>query len=174
MTGGSVRHGRIAVRHPVMPWQVVAALVLGLLVYALIDILIWQRIFESEGLERYDYQYHAGYLVVLGGMIAIGVVLLLRHRLWALWYGLAFASLAFSGMEDALYYLLDGRPIPAALPWLDPDPLIPFKPVTRGGLVASASMWLMAWGLTLLGIWLIQRQRLTSAAGRPGSRGRTG
>src|SRR5215469_11953857 len=107
-----------------MRWQAVAAVGLGLVCYALVDILIWQRIFEASGLYRFDHEYHAGYLALLGGMVVLGMVLLLPHGLWALWYGLAFLTLAFSGLEDALYYVLDGRSIPASLPWLEADPLI--------------------------------------------------
>ncbi|HSR26527.1 MAG TPA: hypothetical protein VLW53_23445, partial [Candidatus Eisenbacteria bacterium] len=150
---------RSAATVQVMRWQVPVALVLGLTFYALVDILLWQRIFEASGLYRYDHQYHAGYVVVLGGMIAVGMVLLARHGLWALWYGLAFATLAFSGLEDALYYVLDGQPIPASLPWLDADPLIPFRPVTGGVLLESSALWLGFWALSLVGPWLIQRRR---------------
>jgi hypothetical protein len=89
--------------------------------------------------------------------VGLGMVLLLPHGLWALWYGFAFSTLAFSGVEDALYYVLDG---PASLPLLDADPLILIKPVTRAGLIGSASIWLLAWGLSLVGIWLVRRCRL--------------
>ena len=151
----------------VMRWQVPVALVLGLTCYALADILLWQRIFEASGLYRYDHQYHAGYLVVLGGMIAVGMVLLARHGLWALWYGLAFGSLAFSGLEDVLYYVLDGQPIPASLPWLDADPLIPFKPVTGGAVLESTALWLGFWALSLVGPWLLQRRRVSQCLETP-------
>jgi hypothetical protein len=129
-----------------VPLRIAAALAVGFLAYTGIDILVWQRIFEAnhvEGVVVFQRAYHAGFALVLVSLVAIGVLLIHRLR-WALWYAAAFVALAFSGLEDALYYWLDGRAIPAVLPWLDANPLIPFHPVTRVSLIASAGLWLAA------------------------------
>ena len=127
--------------------RIVVALGVGLLFYALSDILLWQRIFESSGHEfyRFDAQYQTGRQAVLLGMIALGVILLWDSGAWALWWGLAFYTLAFSGLEDVLYYWLDGRAIPAVLPWLTDNHLVLFRPVTSWSLLASAGLWVALW-----------------------------
>lgn len=137
-----------------IPPRVLVALAVGFLAYTGVDILIWQRIFEAQHVNNvpgFIAQYHDGYALVLAGFIANGV-LLIGRRLWpwALWYGAAFFTLAMSGLEDALYYVLDGKPIPAALPWLDANPLIPVHPVTSGTLLLSVGLWLGFWTATLV------------------------
>src|ERR1700716_362576 len=99
--------------------RVVIALATGLIFYALSDILLWQRIFEAHRLYQYDTQYQSGHLTVLVGMISVGMVLLYESGTWAIWYALAFYTLAFSGLTYVLYYVLDGREIPNRAPWLD-------------------------------------------------------
>lgn len=141
--------------------KVVVALAAGLFFYALSDILLWQRIFEAHDLFQFDQQYQSGHVSTLVAMIAIGIVLLYDARLWALWYAAAFYSLSYSGLEDALYYWLAGRPIPATLPWLDPNRLILFKPVTSGALLASTAVWVGFWLASLWGLpALFRRFRL--------------
>ena len=130
-----------------IPRRVLVALVVGLLAYTGVDVLIWARYFEVQHLNGDAFtisQYHAGYALVLAGFIANGAILIGR-RWWALWYAAAFFTLAQSGLEDALYYILQGKALPAALPWLDGNPLIPFHPVTSGGLLASVGLWLAFW-----------------------------
>jgi hypothetical protein len=134
--------------------KVVVALAVGLLFYALSDILLWQRIFEAHDLFLFDAQYQSGHITVLVALIATGMVLLYDARLWALWYGLAFYTLAFSGLEDILYYWLAGKPIVHALPWLNDNSLIFFKPVTSEGLLVNAALWLGFWAVSL---WLIPK-----------------
>lgn len=90
-----------------MKRRVAVALGVGLLFYALSDILLWQRIFEAHDLFQYDMQYQSGHASTLVAMIAVGVVLLWDARLWAAWYAVAFYTLTFSGLEDVLYYWLD-------------------------------------------------------------------
>ena len=126
------------------------ALAAGLVFYALSDILLWQRVFEAHDLFQFDAQYQSGHVTTLVALIATGMILLYDAGLWALWYGLAFYTLTFSGLEDVLYYWLDGRALPAALPWLDGgNPLILFHPVTDVSLVASAALWVAFWALSL-------------------------
>lgn len=125
----------------------VLSVTVGLLAYTLVDILLWQRIFEAGAMYEYDRPYHQGYAVLLAGLVAVGAVTLPWR--WALGFSVAFVTLACSGLEDVLYYWLDGRAIPAALPWLDANPLIPFHPVTAWGLIASAAMWVGFWAAAL-------------------------
>jgi hypothetical protein len=150
------------------------ALAVGLVFYALSDILLWQRIFETNGLYRYDGRYQTGHQAVLVGMIAISVILLYEARFWALWFALAFYTLAFSGLEDVLYYALDGRWIPGRCPWLDGNRLILFKPVTATSLVMSAVVWLVLWTASLsLPAWCPVAARLCGRIAdqwQPGSR----
>ena len=125
--------------------RVVTALGVGLLFYALGDVLLWQRIFEAHALYALDDTYQTGHRAVLLGLIGVGMALLYDTRLWALWYGLAFYTLAFGGLEDVLYYWLGGRQIPEVLPWLNDNHLILFKPVTAAALLASTTVWLAFW-----------------------------
>jgi hypothetical protein len=129
--------------------KVLVALATGLFFYALSDVLLWQRIFEANDLFQYDRQYQSGHVSTLVALIAVGVVFLWDARLWALWYAAAFYTLTFSGLEDVLYYWLDGHPIPASCPWLNSDPLILFKPAGGASLVASALLWIAFWLATL-------------------------
>lgn len=144
--------------------RVVIALAMGLTSYALSDILLWQRIFEAHGLYEFDAPYQVGHTAVLIGLIAVGIVLLWERRAWAAWYGLALFTLAYSGVEDMLYYLLDGRTIPATLPWLERDPLILFKPVTEVNLLLSSGLWVAFWAASLFALpglarWMAVRSR---------------
>ena len=103
------------------------------------------------------------------GMIAISVVLLYEARCWALWFALAFYTLAFSGLEDVLYYALDGRWIPGRCPWLDENRLILFKPVTATSLIMSAIVWVAFWAasLSLPAWWSGAVKRHGQTADRP-------
>jgi hypothetical protein len=64
---------------------------------------------------------------------------------------------AFSGLEDILYYLLDGKSMPATLPWLDGNPMI--LHVSRAGVIGSVSLWLTV--LIVLYLVLYQWRRKT-------------
>ncbi|HSS94708.1 MAG TPA: hypothetical protein VLR46_12070 [Candidatus Dormibacteraeota bacterium] len=139
-----------------MKRKVAVALCVGLLFYALSDILLWQRIFEAHDLFQYDVQYQSGHVSTLVAMIAVGVVLLWDARLWALWYAAAFYTLTFSGLEDVLYYWLDGHKIPASCPWLNNNPFILFKPAGGWSLAASALIWIAFWAATLWAIPVAQ------------------
>jgi hypothetical protein len=130
----------------------VVALAVGLMFYALSDVLLWQRIFEAHDLFQYDLQYHTGQVTMLLALIAVGVILLWEAGPWALWWAGAFYSLSFSGLEDVLYYWLDGRGIPARCPWLDANPFILFKPAGGWTLALSAAIWIMVWSVPLL-VW---------------------
>jgi hypothetical protein len=133
-------------------YRPVLAAILALLFYTFADILIWQRIFETNQMVQYADIYHTGWFVSLAGYAILGIVLM-----WGAWKDVIYflTSLfvgAFSGLEDVLYYILDGKPMPDALPWLDDNPMI--LHVSREGVLGSVFFWLMA--LVLLYIVLYQ------------------
>ncbi len=132
--------------------RIAVALAVGLYFYALSDVLLWQRIFEQHDLFQFDRQYQSGHVATLVGLIAVGMILLIDVGWWALWYGAAFYTLTFSGLEDILYYWLDGRQLPARMPWLDHGQLFLFQPetVTSTSLLMSAGLWLGFWAATLV------------------------
>lgn len=117
------------------------AVVTALVFYALADIMLWQRIFESHKLDYYAYLYHPGWYVMLVGEIVLGALLLIPNWRAMLFYVSALTLLAMSGLEDVLYYWLDGRSIPFWLPWLNVNPVIVFKPVTSTNLLLSVALW---------------------------------
>lgn len=129
------------------------AVAVGLVFYALSDIALWQRIFEQHDLFQYEYQYQTGHVTTLVAMIAVGMILIGLNR-WALWYAAAFYTLTFSGLEDILYYWLDGRSLPARMPWMDHGALLWFQPetVTSSSLLMSAAIWIGIW---LASLWAL-------------------
>ncbi len=123
-------------------YRAVFAAALALLFYTFADILIWQRIFETNQMVQYAHIYHTGWFVSLAGYAILGVVLM-----WGEWKDIVYflVSLfvgAFSGLEDVLYYLLDGKPMPDVLPWLEGNPMI--LHVSRAGVIGSVFFWLLA------------------------------
>jgi hypothetical protein len=117
----------------------ILAVTLALFFYTLTDIMVWQRIFEFHRLVEYADMYHTGWFVSLAGYATIGFVLL-----WGKWRDCAYYLVAlfvgaFSGLEDVLYYVIDGRPIPASLPWLEHNPMIAVS--SRIGLLTSVFFW---------------------------------
>lgn len=133
-------------------YRPVLAAALALIFYTFADILIWQRIFETNQMVQYADIYHTGWFVSLAGYAILGVVLM-----WDAWKDIVYflVSLfvgAFSGLEDVLYYILDGKPMPDSLPWLEGNPMI--LHVSRGGVIGSVLFWLMA--LALLYVVLYQ------------------
>lgn len=136
-----------------MKKKMILMITFGFLFYVLIDIQIWQRIFEAKGLISSGIGvYHLGYALVLTGFILIGAIALLPSWKYAIAYSISFLLLATSGLEDILYYWLDGRLIPALLPWLNSSPMIFFKPVTSLGLIASTAFWLVVVIILLLSL----------------------
>jgi hypothetical protein len=130
----------------------VLAAALALLFYTFADILIWQRIFETNQMVQYADIYHTGWFVSLAGYAILGVVLM-----WGAWRDVIYFLIslfvgAFSGLEDVLYYILDGKPMPDALPWLEDNPMI--LHVSREGVIGSVLFWFM--GLVLLYLVLYQ------------------
>jgi len=111
----------------------------ALLTYAGSDALIWGHIFEAHSMWWADPQYQAGHKAILWGLLALGAVALAGCGLrWSAWYAVTFYALSQGGGADLLYYWLDGRAVPAALPWLDaPGHWLIAHPATPGRLMVQ-------------------------------------
>ena len=112
----------------------------ALLFYSVTDILIWQRIFEANKMVQYADMYHTGWFVTLAGYALLGTIFM-----WGAWKDCLFFLItlfigAFSGLEDVLYYVLDGKPMPEKLPWLNSNPLIYGD--SRATLIGSVLFWI--------------------------------
>ena len=129
----------------------VLAVSLALLFYTATDILVWQRIFEFHRLVEYADMYHTGWFLSLAGYATVGLILLWGQWKDCLYYLVSLGIGAFSGVEDVLYYVLDGRPMPASLPWLGSNPMI--GSVSRSGVLASASFWMAVLLLLYVGLY---------------------
>jgi hypothetical protein len=140
------------------------ALAVAIFFYARTDILIWQRIFETHQLiEIGNGVYHWGWLQSLFGFMVLGALGCYPNIRRMILFPISLGLLAYSGIEDILYYWLDGKPVPSLLPWLNQNPLL-LKPVTSGTLFISAVFWIVVViGLYILGASLerqIKRLRL--------------
>lgn len=122
-------------------YRPVLATVIAILFYTGTDILVWQRIFESNQMAEYANTYHTGWFLSLAGYATIGVLLMWGDWKDCLYFLISLFVSAFSGLEDMLYYILDGKPIPDALPWLANNPMIHHS--SRGGLISSVIFWLI-------------------------------
>jgi hypothetical protein len=119
------------------------ALAVAIYFYAKMDILIWQRIFETHRLFEFgDGTYHWGWLQGLFGFMILGILLCYPSLRRMITFPFSLAALAFSGLEDILYYWLDSKPLPPELPWLSSNPLL-LKPVTVDRLIISALFWIL-------------------------------
>ena len=132
-------------------YRPVIAAAMALLFYTLADIFIWQRIFETNQMIQYADIYHRGWFVSLAGYAILGIILLWDSWKDVFYYLTALFVGAFSGLEDVLYYLLDWKPMPDALPWLDANPMI-FH-VSRTGVIFSVILWMMALVLLYLALY---------------------
>jgi len=143
-------------------YRSIIATVVAMLFYTTTDILIWQRIFETNQMIEHADMYHTGWFVSLAGYAMIGLILM-----WGAWkdcvyYVLSLTVCAFSGLEDVLYYLMDGKPIPESLPWLDPNPMI--YDTSRIGLVVSVVFWIGMLGVAYFVMYEWKRERSPSVA----------
>ncbi len=134
----------------------ILAVALALFFYTVTDILVWQRIFEFHRLVEYADMYHTGWFVSLAGYATIGFVLLWGQWKDCLYYEVSLAIGAFSGLEDVLYYVLDGRQLPASLPWLGGNPMI--GSVSRSGVLTSVFFWLAIILLLYVGLFWMERK----------------
>ncbi len=146
----------------------ILAVALALFFYTVTDILVWQRIFEYHRLVEYADMYHTGWFVSLAGYATIGLVLLWGQWKDCVYYLVSLAIGAFSGLEDVLYYVLDGRQLPASLPWLGSNPMI--GSVSRSGVLMSVFFWLAILLLLYVGLyWLERKPRLPARPDEPPS-----
>jgi hypothetical protein len=123
-------------------YRPVVATLIALFFYTLTDILVWQRIFEAHNMVEYAGAYHAGWFVSLGGYATMGIILMWGKWKDCLYFVVSLFVMAFSGLEDVLYYLLDRKPIPASLPWLGSNPMIYGS--TRAEVLLSVLFWIAA------------------------------
>ncbi len=137
----------------------IVAAIAALLFYTVVDILIWQRIFESNNMSQYADTYHSGWFLSLAGYAFIGILLMWGEWKDCFFYLTTLFVGAFSGLEDVLYYLLDRKPIPESLPWLDHNPMI--YATSRTGLLLSVFFWLLM--LASLYVWLYWRRNRSPA-----------
>jgi hypothetical protein len=140
-------------------YRPVIAAAMALLFYTFADILIWQRIFETNQMVEYANIYHTGWFVSLAGYAIMGIILMWEAWKDCLYFLTSLFVGAFSGLEDVLYYLLDGKPMPDSLPWLEGNPMI--YHVSRVGVIGSVSFWMMA--LAILYILLYHWQTPVAA-----------
>jgi hypothetical protein len=140
------------------------ALLIAVFFYTKIDILIWQRIFEENRLTSLGIGvYHWGWLQSLFGFMTLGILICYPDWRRMFTFPISLAILAFSGLEDVLYYWLDGKNIPTELPWLNTNPLL-IKPVTVEHLLISAILWILfVVGLDILGGFPSRALRKTSS-----------
>lgn len=134
------------------------------LVWAIQDILVWQRLFEARGLYQFDTQYQNWHHAFLVLMIVAGTIWI--RNLWAFGFAVATWTLAYSGLADVLYYWLDLRAIPDRLPWLDiAHPWILVHPVSSAGVVISSTIWLGFWIAAII-VAMLSSRRLERSRGR--------
>lgn len=145
-------------------YRPIFATIVAILFYTGTDILIWQRIFEANQMIQHANTYHTGWFVSLAGYAAIGVILMWGEWRDCLYYLVSLLVCAFSGLEDVLYYLMDGKSIPASLPWLGGNPMI--YGTSRLDLILSVSFWLIMLVImyVLLYKWRWRRDRSASLA----------
>lgn len=123
-------------------YRTVFATIIALFFYTITDILIWQRIFEANNMVSYADLYHTGWFVTLAGYAVMGTILLWGEWKDCFYFVTSLFVAAFSGLEDLLYYALDRKPMPEALPWLSANRMI-FH-ATREGVIISVIFWLSA------------------------------
>ena len=116
------------------------AALIAIFFYTVTDILVWQRVFETNELVKYANTYHTGWFVSLAGYATIGIILMWDAWKECIYFLLALFIGAFSGLEDVLYYVLDKRPMPESLPWLKDNPMIYTS--SRSGVISSIVFWL--------------------------------
>lgn len=129
-------------------WRIVIAVFVALLLFAWQDVLIWQRIFEHDGLWQYAGVYHDGWRVMRDALVIVGIWLL-----WPRWIEMAFYSstlfvFSINGFVDILYFWLDGRALPLEFVWTCDAWHICIVPGPIKGaeaFIASVVMWGMLW-----------------------------
>ena len=77
--------------------KTISAIFIALFFYTLVDIEIWQRIFEANGLSNYADQYHKGWFLMLAGLIVIGAFFLYPQWKKIIIYASSLLFFAFNG-----------------------------------------------------------------------------
>ena len=134
----------------------IIAAIIAIFFYTITDILVWQRVFETNKLVAYADAYHTGWFVTLAGYATIGIILMWDMWKECLYFLLALFVGAFSGLEDILYYVLDKRPMPASLPWLKDNPMIYTS--SRTGVISSVLFWMGTLVILYIVLFLWQKR----------------
>ena len=132
------------------------AALIAIFFYTVTDILVWQRVFETNELVKYANTYHTGWFVSLAGYATIGIILMWDAWKECIYFLLALFIGAFSGLEDVLYYVLDKRPMPESLPWLKDNPMIYTS--SRTGVISSVVFWLAALIIMYIMLFIWQKR----------------
>jgi hypothetical protein len=132
------------------------AALIAIFFYTVTDILVWQRVFETNELVKYANTYHTGWFVSLAGYATIGIILMWDAWKECIYFLLALFVGAFSGLEDVLYYVLDKRPLPESLPWLKDNPMIYTS--SRAGVISSVVFWLGALVILYIVLFIWQKR----------------
>jgi hypothetical protein len=132
------------------------AALIAIFFYTVTDILVWQRVFETNELVKYANTYHTGWFVSLAGYATIGIILMWDAWKECIYFLLALFVGAFSGLEDVLYYVLDKRPMPESLPWLKDNPMIYTS--SRIGVISSVVFWLGALVILYIVLFIWQKR----------------
>jgi hypothetical protein len=140
-------------------YRPIIATLIALIFYTSTDILVWQRVFEANNMIKYSNTYHAGWFVSLTGYATIGTLLMWDAWRDCLYFLTSLFVSAFSGLEDILYYILDRKPMPEALPWLGGNPMI--YESSRTGVISSVLFWMAALILLYMALYLWRNERET-------------
>ena len=132
------------------------AALIAIFFYSVTDILVWQRVFETNELVKYANTYHTGWFVSLAGYATIGIILMWDAWKECIYFLLALFIGAFSGLEDVLYYVLDKRPMPESLPWLKDNPMIYTS--SRTGVISSVVFWVGALVILYIVLFIWQKK----------------
>lgn len=141
--------------------KAIVAAAIALTFYTVVDIMIWGQLFETKLLWHYHDiaapVYHGGWAWMLIGEMVLGSFLLLPDKRAAIAYVTTLYLFAVNGMEDVMYYVFWNHRIPDLLPWLDNNPLIFFKPVTRETLVLNVVLWFVLY-ILFANVWTRMRE----------------
>jgi hypothetical protein len=98
--------------------------------------------------------------MTLAGYALMGILLMWGAWKDCLYFIISLFVGAFSGLEDVLYYILDGKPLPASLPWLSGNPMI--LHISGPGVVGSVLFWLAALAIlyVVLYEWQLTRTKI--------------
>ena len=138
------------------------AALIAIIFYSATDILVWQRVFETNELVKYANTYHTGWFVSLAGYATIGIILMWDAWKECIYFLLALFIGAFSGLEDVLYYVLDKRPMPESLPWLKDNPMIYTS--SRSGVISSVVFWLGALVILYIMLFIWQKRPMQESS----------